>query len=199
MNIKKKFKDEALTIFCSRCKKRHLLKNCPLNVVSLCGLCAEDHEIDNCPLLLGFQAIYKGESELTNQSMQGAQKKPWQARPQGMFADPYLQFNPYAQWNQWQPMSNTLFQNQRFPNQTWQHGWRGKSLWKLRKSTPTNATLSNGIQSISYTYITSSVSHPTTPGSDANECTPPNAKLATPIAPTTKSYKTNSATSTTCS
>ena len=40
MNIKKKFEDEALTIFCSRCKKRHPLKNCPLNVVSLCGLCA---------------------------------------------------------------------------------------------------------------------------------------------------------------
>ena len=33
--------------------------------------------------------------------MQGVQKKPWQARPQGMFAYPYLQFNPYAQWNQW--------------------------------------------------------------------------------------------------
>ena len=46
MNIKKKFEDEALTIFCSRCKKRHPLKNCPLNAVSLCGLCAEEHEID---------------------------------------------------------------------------------------------------------------------------------------------------------
>ena len=42
MNIKKKFEDEALTIFCSRYKKRHPLKNCPLNV-SLCGLCVEDH------------------------------------------------------------------------------------------------------------------------------------------------------------
>ena len=47
MNIKKKFEDKALTIFCSRCKKRHPLKNCPLNVVSLCSLCAEDHETDN--------------------------------------------------------------------------------------------------------------------------------------------------------
>ena len=54
MNIKKKFEDEALTIFCSRCKKRHPLKNCPLNVVSLCGLCAEDYETNNCPSLPGL-------------------------------------------------------------------------------------------------------------------------------------------------
>ena len=120
MNIKKKFEDEALTIFCSRCKKRHPLKNCPLNVVSLCGLCAEDHETDNCPSLPGLQAIYKGASEPAGQAMQGAQKKPWQARPQGMFADPYLQFNPYAQWNQWQHINNTPFQNQPFLNQPWQ-------------------------------------------------------------------------------
>ena len=96
MNIRKKLEGEALTIFCSRCTKRHPLKNCPLNAVSLCGLCAEDHEIDICPSLPGLQAIYKGASEPIGQAMQGAQKKPWQARPQGMFADPYLQFNPYA-------------------------------------------------------------------------------------------------------
>ena len=101
MNIKKKFKDKALTIFCSRYKKRHPLKNYPLNVVSLCGLYAEDHETDSFPSLPGLQAIYKGASESTSQATQGAQNKPWQARPQGMFVDPYLQFNPYAQWNQW--------------------------------------------------------------------------------------------------
>ena len=88
MNIKKKFEDEALTIFCSRCKKRHPLKNYTLNVVSLCGLCAEYHETDNCPALLGLQAIYKGASEPTGQAMKGVQKKPWQARSQGMFVDP---------------------------------------------------------------------------------------------------------------
>jgi hypothetical protein len=77
MNIKKKFKDEALTIFCSRCKKRHPLKNCPLNVVSLYGLCVEYHETDNYPSLPRLQDIYKGASEPTSQAMQGVQKKPW--------------------------------------------------------------------------------------------------------------------------
>ena len=71
MNIKKKFEDEALTIFFFRCKKRHPLKNCPLNDVSLCGLCAEDHKTNNFPSLLGLQAIYKGASEPTDQAMQG--------------------------------------------------------------------------------------------------------------------------------
>ena len=85
----------------------------------MCGLCAEDHETDSCPSLPRLQAIYKGASEPTRQATQGAQKKPWQARPQGMFVDLYLQFNPYAQWNQWQPMNNESFQNQRFPNQPW--------------------------------------------------------------------------------
>jgi hypothetical protein len=66
----------------------------------------------------------------------------------------------------------------------------GKSLWKHRKSTPTNATLYNGIQPISSTYTTSIVSHATTTGSNANKCAPPNPKLTTPIALTTKSYKT---------
>jgi len=69
MNIKKKFEDEALTIFCSRCKKRNPLKNCPLNVVSLCGLCVEEHEMDSFPTLPGLQAIYKGASEPATQAM----------------------------------------------------------------------------------------------------------------------------------
>ena len=99
MNIKKEFEDEALIAFFSRCKKRHPLKKCPLNAISLCGLCAEEHETDSYLALPGLQAIYKGVSEPAGQAMQGAQKKPWQARPQGMFADTYLQFNPYAQWN----------------------------------------------------------------------------------------------------
>ena len=70
--------------------------------------------IDNCPSLLGLQAIYKGASEPTGQAMQGVQKKPWKARPQGISVDPYSQFNPYAKWNQWQPMNNASF-----PNQPW--------------------------------------------------------------------------------
>ena len=131
MNIKNKFEDEALTIFCSRCKKRHPLKNCPLNIVSLCSLCVEDHETNTCPSLLGLQDIYKGANEPAGQALQGAQKKPWQVRSQGMFSDPYSQFNSYAQWNQWQPMNNAPF-----PNQLWQQGWRGNPYGSMGNKTP---------------------------------------------------------------
>ena len=34
-----------LIIFCSRCRKRHPLKEFPLNIVSICGLCTDNHQI----------------------------------------------------------------------------------------------------------------------------------------------------------
>ena len=49
LNIKKKFEDEALAIFCSRRKKKHPIKNCPLNSISVCGVCAEDHTMEDSP------------------------------------------------------------------------------------------------------------------------------------------------------
>jgi hypothetical protein len=63
LNIKKKFEDEALAIFCSRCKKKHHVKSFPLNSISVCGVCAESHETEDCPSLLGLQAICKGTNE----------------------------------------------------------------------------------------------------------------------------------------
>ena len=75
LSIKKKFEDEALAIFCSRCKKKHPIKNCPLNSISVCGVCAEDHTTEDYPSLPGLQAIYKGANEPASQQ---AQRKPWQ-------------------------------------------------------------------------------------------------------------------------
>ena len=70
LNIKKKFKDEALAIFCSRCKKKHPIKNCPLNSISVCGVCAEDNTTEDCPSLPGLQSIYKGPNEPVAQPSQ---------------------------------------------------------------------------------------------------------------------------------
>ena len=74
LNIKKKFEDEALSIFCSRCKKKHPIKNCPLNSISVCGVCVEDHTTEDCPSLPGLQAIYKGAKDPVAQQ---GQRKPW--------------------------------------------------------------------------------------------------------------------------
>ena len=75
LNIKKKFEDEVLAIFCSHCKKKHPIKNCPLNLISVCGVCAEDLTIEDYPSLPWMQAIYKGVNE---PAAQQGQRKPWQ-------------------------------------------------------------------------------------------------------------------------
>jgi hypothetical protein len=75
VNFKKKFEDEALAIFCSRCKNKHLVKICPLNAINVCGVCTKNHETNDFPSLLGLEAIYKGVDEPTTQS---TQRKPWQ-------------------------------------------------------------------------------------------------------------------------
>ena len=75
LNIKKKFEDEALAIFCLRCKKKHPIKSCPLNSISVCGECAEDHTIEDYPSLPVMQAIYKRANEPTAHP---SQRKSWQ-------------------------------------------------------------------------------------------------------------------------
>jgi hypothetical protein len=119
LNIKKKFEDEALAIFCLRCKKKHPIKNCPLNSISVCGVCVEDHTTEDYPSLPGLQAIYKGDNEHVAQP---TQRKSWQPQAPGMLPDPYSQFNNYSPWGQWQNMNN-----QPFANQPWPQNWRGNS------------------------------------------------------------------------
>ena len=70
VNIKKKFEDEALAILCSHCEKKHPIKNCPLNEISVCGVCTKNHETDDCPSLPGLQPIYKGASGPTTKAVQ---------------------------------------------------------------------------------------------------------------------------------
>ena len=55
--------NEALSIFCAKCRKKHPTKDCPLNNVKVCVTCAENHEIENRSSLQGLQAIYKEENE----------------------------------------------------------------------------------------------------------------------------------------
>lgn len=44
LNIKRKLEDEALTIFCPRCRKRHAAKKCALNNINICAICRGNHE-----------------------------------------------------------------------------------------------------------------------------------------------------------
>ena len=70
--------DQALSIFCPICRKKHPLKECPLNTVEICGLCTSNHKTDDCPRLKELQAARVEE----NQSMESlhfmGQRRPWQ-------------------------------------------------------------------------------------------------------------------------
>ena len=60
LKLKKKQEEDALAIFCHRCRKKHNKKECPLNVIEICGLCTLEHPTFECPTLLELQAMYRG-------------------------------------------------------------------------------------------------------------------------------------------
>ena len=61
IKVKKKQEEEnpVLSIFCSKCRKRHPLKEYPLSTISICGICMENHSTEYCPSLPGLQAVFK--------------------------------------------------------------------------------------------------------------------------------------------
>ena len=99
----KKKQDEEnaiLTIFFSRCRKRHPLKECPLNNVSICGFYTDNHQIENCPSFLELQAIFKAGNE------DSAIRKPWQPRNSGGYQE-QQNFMPYHTYPQpWNPQTS---------------------------------------------------------------------------------------------
>jgi hypothetical protein len=62
LKINKKQEEEnlVLSIFFQKCRKRHPLRECPLDNVSVCAICTENHKIEDCSSLPGLEAIYKG-------------------------------------------------------------------------------------------------------------------------------------------
>ena len=84
IKVKKRHDEEklVLSIFCSKCQKRHPLKECPLNTMSICGICMKDHITEECPSFPGLQAIFKQGSDPAPPPLQTTQRRPWQQRPQ---------------------------------------------------------------------------------------------------------------------
>jgi hypothetical protein len=63
---KQEEQNEALAVFCHRCKKKHPPRECPLDSIQVCGICADNHSMKDCPLFPGLKSICKGESTVTN-------------------------------------------------------------------------------------------------------------------------------------
>lgn len=76
MKIKQKQEVEkaAMALFCSKCRRKHAERECPLNTIKVCGICTLEHPTENFPSLPGLQAIYKGNAETIDQSQ--ATKRP---------------------------------------------------------------------------------------------------------------------------
>ena len=80
IKVRRRQKEEnpVLSIFCSKCRKRHMLKDCPLNTVSICGICMEDHATEDCPILLGLQVVFRQGNDPVPPPLQTTYRSPWQ-------------------------------------------------------------------------------------------------------------------------
>jgi len=65
LKAKKKQQEEkqTMSVFCLKCRKKHLLRECPLESIHVCGLCIENHITDDCPTLKELQACQIEETQ----------------------------------------------------------------------------------------------------------------------------------------
>jgi hypothetical protein len=109
-----------MNIYFPRCKRKHSLRECSLDNISVCGFCIEDHSTKKCRSFPGLLAIYK--SGDTRESSY-APRRPWQPRNQPTYPDIQSQVPPYyqqqQQWNS--PSWKNFFTQYQRP---WLQGWR---------------------------------------------------------------------------
>jgi hypothetical protein len=55
---KQEEQDQVLSIYCPKCRKKHALRDCPLDKIQVCGLCTDNHATDDCPRLKELQATH---------------------------------------------------------------------------------------------------------------------------------------------
>jgi len=75
---KQKEEAEALAIFCPKCRKKHALRECPLDakVVETCMICSESHETKDCPSNPGLKVVFQ-EDPNSVESLFFVSRKPW--------------------------------------------------------------------------------------------------------------------------
>ena len=97
-NKKKEEQEQAPAIFCSKCRKKHPLRECPLDSVQVCGLCIENHSTENYLRLKELQMNPMEEVQKVDSLYYVAPRRPWQPRiPQQNSA--YSLSMPFLQQN----------------------------------------------------------------------------------------------------
>eukprot|EP00253_Pinus_taeda_P017200 PITA_17200 len=115
--------DQIMVVFCPKCRKKHALKECPLENIQVCAFCTENHDIFHCYKVKILQNCnVAANTDMENVYFMGA-KIPWQPRtpsPAGMFPNQNLQFpaqdQMYAQ-NSWNPYPQYPPTYQQYPQQ----------------------------------------------------------------------------------
>jgi len=78
---KQNFENVALSIFCPKCRKKHALRECPLDskAIETCVICVDNHDTKECPSLPSLKAVFNDEGilELVD-PLYFIAKRPWQ-------------------------------------------------------------------------------------------------------------------------
>ena len=105
-----------MAVFCPKCRKKHALKDCPLENIQVCAFGTENHDIFHCSKVKILQNCnVEANTDMENVYFMGA-KRPWQPRPPppGMFPNQNFQFpaqdHMYAQ-NSWNVPMPWQYQN----------------------------------------------------------------------------------------
>jgi hypothetical protein len=114
---KQEEQDKVLSIYCPICRKKHALRECPLNRIQVCGLCTDNHATDDCPRLKELQATHIEEGQGMESLYYLAPRKPWQPRFTGMSQNFAPQFSQQFPQNFQTPIQNSW--NAPMPWKTW--------------------------------------------------------------------------------
>lgn len=91
--------EKALAVFYSKCRKKHLLGECPVSSIEVCQICEVDLSNDKCPSLPEIKVAYLVDQEVVNALYAMAPQRTWKPRCVGM-SQQHFQF-PYTQNHMW--------------------------------------------------------------------------------------------------
>ena len=89
----------TLGVFCPKCRKKHPLKECPLDKVEVCHIYELNYDTKEFPSLPQVKAFLQASTPNVEPAYFIAQKKPCQPRYQGMTPDSFPFFNNMNNWN----------------------------------------------------------------------------------------------------
>lgn len=94
----KKARGEAYTtlaVFFLKCRKKHPLRDCEMNNISLCNICELEHSTGQCLELPRLKVVLRDSSGEVQSSYFIVPRRPWKPRPPGMSQD----FSSFNSWN----------------------------------------------------------------------------------------------------